>query len=105
MKRITPATVALLLSAFLAGGGGMGYAQDPDRAAKVSAAAKDAFKRMLARSDKNRDGKLSRTEFYAIFNDKSKADKNFKIWDLNQDGFITEEEYVKGIASMGRPKK
>jgi hypothetical protein len=40
------------------------------------------------------DGKFSKTEFFAIYKDKDKAEKNFKTWDLNKDGFITEEEYI-----------
>jgi hypothetical protein len=32
------------------------------------------------------------SQYQPIYKDKDKAEENFKMWDLNQDEFITEEE-------------
>jgi len=79
--------------------------QTPDGAAMMALAAKDAFQKLKVEVDKNHDGKLSKTEFWVIYKDKEKAEKNFKTWDLNQDGFIMEEEYVKAVANIAKPRK
>jgi len=66
---------------------------------------REAYKMVLKETDKNKDGKLSKDEFYAIWKDKKVAEKNYKAWDTNKDGFITEEEYVKAAMDMGKKKK
>jgi hypothetical protein len=66
---------------------------------------REAYKLVLKETDKNKDGKLSKDEFYAIWKDKKVAEKNYKAWDTNKDGFITEEEYVKAAMDMGKKKK
>jgi Ca2+-binding EF-hand superfamily protein len=70
----------------------------------MEATARAAFKKLLAECDKNHDGKISRAENAAIWKDKDKGEKNFKAWDLNNDGFITEEEYVKAVGNITRKR-
>jgi len=66
---------------------------------------REAYKMLLKETDKNKDGKISKAEFYAIWKDKKVAEVKYKAWDVNKDGFITEEEYVKVIMDMGKKKK
>ena len=68
-------------------------------------AARNAFKEILKNSDKNKDGKLSKAEFMTIWKDKNTGDKNWKTWDTNKDGYITEEEYVNAVANIQKPRK
>lgn len=56
---------------------------------------KGQFRTILKEADTNKDGKLSAEECLAIWKDKEKAKKNCKHWDANNDGTITEDEYVK----------
>ena len=66
--------------------------------------ARQAYKEVLKETDKDKDGKISKTEFYAIWKDKKVAEKNFKSWDTNKDNFITEDEYVKAVMAIGKKK-
>ena len=68
-------------------------------------AARSAFKDILKNSDVNKDGKLSKAEFMTIWKDKNVGEKNWKMWDTNKDGYITEEEYVNAVASIQKPRK
>ena len=62
------------------------------------------YKDLLKEIDKNKDGKMSKDEFYAIWKDKKVAEKNYKAWDTNKDGYIVEDEYVKAVMDMGKKK-
>jgi len=62
------------------------------------------YKDLLKEIDKNKDGKMSKDEFYAIWKDKTVAEKNYKAWDTNKDGYIVEDEYVKAAMDMGKKK-
>jgi hypothetical protein len=62
------------------------------------------YKDLLKEIDKNKDGKMSKDEFYAIWKDKKVAEKNYKAWDTNKDGFIVEDEYVKAVMDIGKKK-
>jgi Ca2+-binding EF-hand superfamily protein len=75
------------------------FAQDQNSLEKH---AREAFKSVLQQTDKNKDGKISLEEYCTIWKDKSSAEKKFKTWDVNGDGYITEEEYVKVIVEMGK---
>ena len=77
-------------------------AQDLNK--KMEQAARDAYQLLLKETDKNKDGKICKSEFYAVWKDKKVADKNYKAWDTNQDGFITKEEYVKAVSDIGKKK-
>ena len=68
-------------------------------------AARNAFKEILKNCDKNRDGKLSKAEFMTIWKDKNTGEKNWKTWDTNGDGYVTEEEYVNAVGSIQKPRK
>jgi Ca2+-binding EF-hand superfamily protein len=67
--------------------------------------AHDSYKMLLKETDKNKDGKISKTEFYAVWKDQKIAEEKYKAWDTNKDGYITEDEYVKVIMDMGKKKK
>jgi Ca2+-binding EF-hand superfamily protein len=67
--------------------------------------ARNAFKMILSQADTNGDGKLSMDECMGIYKDKDMAKKNCTFWDVNKDGIITEDEYVKQAMSMGSKKK
>ena len=66
---------------------------------------RDAFNMILSQTDTNKDEKLSVTECQAIYKDKNMAEKNCTFWDINKDGIITEDEYVKQASSLGKKKK
>jgi len=76
-----------------------------DAAKKMEQTARDAYKELLKETDKNKDGKISRAEFYAIWKDKKVAEEKYKFWDVNKDGYITEEEYVKAVLDIGRKRR
>jgi hypothetical protein len=68
--------------------------------------AHEAYKMLLKETDKNKKhGKISKTEFFAIWKDKKTAEEKYKPWDVNNDGFITEDEYVKVAMDAGKKKK
>jgi len=67
--------------------------------------AREAYKLLLKDTDKNNDGKISKVEFYAIWKDKKIAEEKYKTWEVNKDGYITEEEYVKVVLNIGKKKK
>jgi Ca2+-binding EF-hand superfamily protein len=95
MKRVM--LFLLLMGAFLAVN-----TQEPAKSVEKNARA--AYKEILKETDKDKDGKLSKKEFYSIWKDQQVAEKNYKAWDTNKDGFITEEEYVKAAVDMGKKK-
>ena len=68
-------------------------------------AARNAYKLLLKETDKNNDGKISKTEFFAIWKDKKVAEEKWTFWDTSRDGFITEDEYVKAVMDIGKKKK
>jgi len=87
--------IILLLSFLLLGSNS--FSQDMKKAAQ------NAFKEILKSSDKNKDGKLSKAEFMTLWKDKNTGEKNWKTWDTNKDGYVTEEEYVKAVGNMQTP--
>jgi Ca2+-binding EF-hand superfamily protein len=80
-------------------------AQNPETTKAMEKAARQAYKDLLKETDKNSDGKISKTEFYAIWKDKKTAEEKYVFWDTNKDGYITEEEYVKAVVSVTNKKK
>lgn len=50
-------------------------------------------KEFLASLDQNKDGKITREEYGAIWKDKSVAERNFKMIDRNGDGLLTGDEF------------
>jgi hypothetical protein len=62
------------------------------------------YKDLLKETDKDKDDKISKTEYLAIYQDKKSAEENFTKWDTSKDDFITEDEYVKSILDMGKKK-
>lgn len=76
---------------------GLVFAQDKGPPAD---AIKNAYRQILAGTDKNSDGKLSMEECVSISKNKSKIEKDCKYWDANGDGYITEEEYVKQVKNI-----
>jgi hypothetical protein len=48
---------------------------------------------IMSSVDKNGDGKVTREEYFAIWKDKSVADRNFKMIDRNGDGVLSMEEF------------
>jgi len=63
--------------------------------------ARNAFRMILSGADTNKDGKLSVNECMGIYKDKTMASRNCAFWDVNKDGFITEDEYVKRGMGLG----
>ena len=55
----------------------------------------DEFKTLLKQTDKNKDGKISKDEYLAIWKDKNVGEAKFKALDSDGDGYITQDEYVK----------
>jgi iduronate 2-sulfatase len=55
---------------------------------------------MFDRRDKNGDGKLTKEEFLLDQPDPIEAPKRFPLFDTNQDGFLSREEFISG----GKPK-
>ena len=96
MKKIILLAVTGLFSMALA-------AQDTEK--RMEKGAQDAYKMLLEETDKNKDGKISKPEFFAIWKDKKVAEEKFRYWDTNKDGYITESEYVKAVIAIGKKKK
>ena len=65
---------------------------------------RQAYRMILSQADANQDGKLSAAECMAIYKDKSTAEKNCTFWDVDKDGIITEDEYVKQALNIGKKK-
>ena len=65
---------------------------------------RSAYREILSQTDTNKDGKLAVPECKAIYKDKALAEKNCNFWDVNHDGIITEDEYVKQAGSFGKKK-
>jgi hypothetical protein len=65
---------------------------------------REAYKMILPQGDANKDGKFSVTECMALYKDKSIAERNCTFWDVDKDGIITEDEYVKQVSSIGKKK-
>lgn len=80
-------------------------AQDAEIKKAMEKAARQAYKDLLRETDKNNDGKISKTEFYTLWKDQKVAEKKYLAWDTDKDGFITEEEYVKAILDLEKKKK
>jgi hypothetical protein len=66
--------------------------------------ARSAYRLILSEADNNKDGKLSISECKSIYKDSVIADKNCNFWDINKDGVITEDEYVKKGTNIGKKK-
>ena len=81
------------------------HAQNPDVNKAMEKAAKQAWQDLLKETDKNKDGKISKTEFFAILKDKKTAEEKYTFWDTNKDGYITEAEYVKAVQNIRTKKK
>jgi hypothetical protein len=96
MKRVVVLSVLLIA---------IGLISTVNAAGPPEANIRNAYKMILSHADANKDGKLSAAECMAIYKDKNLAKKNCTFWDINQDGVITEEEYVKQGSNMGGKKK
>lgn len=103
--RCYSAFAALWVVLMFASNSALARSQRPDPETIMASAAKSAFQKLKAEVDKNRDGKLSKAEFFAMYKDKAIAGKNYAAWDLNKDGFIAEEEYVKAVVDIGKRRK
>ncbi len=104
MKRLSGfAAMLILVESILLSG--YVLAQRPNPEGMMASAAKSAFYKIRVEVDKNRDGKISKAEFYAMYKDRSIAEKNYAAWDLSKDGYITEEEYVKAVVNIGKKKR
>jgi hypothetical protein len=65
---------------------------------------RSAYRLILSEADTNEDGKLSVSECKAGYKDPAMAEKNCKFWDADNDGTITEDEYVRQGTSLGKKK-
>ncbi len=65
---------------------------------------RSAYRLILSEADTNKDGKLSVSECKAGYKDPAMAEKNCKFWDADNDGIITEDEYVRRGMSFGKKK-
>jgi hypothetical protein len=63
-----------------------------------------AYRLVLSEADTNKDGKLSVSECKAGYKDPAMAEKSCKFWDADNDGIITEDEYVRQGMSFGKKK-
>jgi Ca2+-binding EF-hand superfamily protein len=63
---------------------------------------RNAYRQILAATDKNKDGKIGMDECMAISRDQKKIEKDCKYWDADGNGVITEDEYVKQVIKIMR---
>lgn len=73
------------------------FAQQEDR--KGERKGPPSFEVLLEKMDKNDDGKISKDEV------KGPLERHFDEIDLNEDGFLTEEEFEKAPKPKRGPKK
>lgn len=57
----------------------------------------------FARLDSDRDGRLTLEEFKAVANLSGSPEGLFRIRDLNQDGFLSKQEFCAGKGKRKRP--
>ncbi len=62
------------------------------------------YRELLKELDKDRDGKIGKSEYMAIWKDRDYGEANYVHFDQNKDGFITEEEYIKKTELPARKK-
>lgn len=80
------------------------YPQKKDVNKEMEKSAHNAYKEILKEVDKNKDGKLSKEEFRGMWKDPKVADEKWNFWNTNKDGYLTEDEYVKGVMEIGKKK-
>ena len=98
MKTFILVIVTVLFHCFLS------YSVVAQKEKEMEKASRNAYKTLLKETDKNKDGKISKTEFFAVWKDRKVAEEKWTFWDTNKDGYITEEEYVKAVLSIGKKK-
>jgi len=57
---------------------------------------------IITEADTNKDGKLSMQECLGMSKEPKKMEKKCKYWDANDNGFITEDEYVQQVKKIER---
>lgn len=80
---------------------GLGKVGPAGKAKPAAARPKQDRAAMFAKRDKDRDGRLTREEFLTDQPDPDEAPKRFLLFDVNQDGVLSQEEFV----SAGRSKR
>lgn len=58
----------------------------------------------FARLDTDHDGKLTLKEFEAMQNPGGRSEGLFRIRDLNQDGFLSKQEFCAGKSKRKKPQ-
>jgi Ca2+-binding EF-hand superfamily protein len=79
---------------------GLAAAQDPSKSNEITETSplKSCLKRFDA-LDKKHTGKVSKDEFIASKQGSARAEKIFASKDINHDGFVTKEEFCKGVGA------
>ena len=95
MKRVISLSVLFIV---------MGLISTVNAGGPPEANIRNAYRMICSQVDANKDGKLSVAECMAIYKDKKMAKKNCTYWDADQDGVITEDEYVKQGLKTGIKK-
>ena len=65
---------------------------------------RSAYRLILTEADRDKDGTLSVSECKAGYKDPAMAEKNCKFWDVDNDGIISEDEYVSQGMTFGKKK-
>ncbi len=63
---------------------------------------RDVFVQIRTVADTNQDGTLSVEECKTLLTDQQQAQRNCRFWDADQDGVITEDEYVERVGRVTR---
>jgi hypothetical protein len=104
MMHKTVSTATALLGLAVAVGVVAAAAEDRpprmDKRAMAEQMAGNAFARILAEVDLDRDGSLSMAECLGMWSDQGIAEQRCRFWDADGDETITREEYIAKAASL-----
>ena len=92
IRFLTMATcVVLLLGAYLMPSAAQARAKDPEA--------------VFMSMDVDKDGKVTKAEFLAVYKNKARAERLFKVYDKDGNGYLVKQEYVVTARKLSEERK